>query len=384
MNTTLVCMVAALSATPFGDPWQPTGIESRWDSGTSAWTAAIRSQNQQSQSYQDYEELPTPNSGQTAPPTYAAPQGGGFVWPFSSGPPNYDPFLGQPGNGTPYGGSPGVYSYGANGPQPYRFGWSQRYNVGVLPNEHTERGLGDFGIFEFDAEWQYTQPWVLGLIKSVRQEFNLRTWDGPTGSPSVPTVALPGQVFRFGWDVELATPANGPWAFQVAFNPSLNTDFEQGLSSDAWNFDGRGMVFLRTSPQWMYVFGAGFWDRVHDRVIPYAGVVWTPDDRWEWRILFPRSRVSYFLGSPWGFSTWLYARGEYHVEAYEIQLETTGAREKFELSDWRILFGARADNGWASLFYELGVVFGRHTEFLHDTPSFDIGTGFITRAGLQF
>ena len=157
----------------------------------------------------------------------------------------------------------------------------------------------------------------------------------------------------------MATPANSAWSTSIAFNPSINSDLEQGLGSNAWNWDGRAMMFFRVAPQWTWVVGAGFWDRVNDRVIPYAGAIWVPDDRWEWRMVLPEPRVSYYIGRPCNLPTWFYARAEYHVEAYEIQLETTGAREKVELEDWRILLGLRFDNGFYSSFVEAGWIFGR-------------------------
>lgn len=374
----LVYLVAILASTP------PAA-----DSGQSIYTLSepfqtvIRAQ----APIQQYEESPgSPNGTGTyvGPPIYA-PESGYYQ------PGVQDPFLAQPGAvpqynpSGQYGANPSTYYFGANGPQPYRLNqWISRYDAGYLPNESTEKGLGDFGVFEFDAEWEYSTPLSWGWIFSFIQEYDLRTWDGPTGSATVPTVALPGQVHRLGWDFELASPGNYPLSVQLGFNPSINTDFQNGLSSNAWNFDSRGIIFFRTTPNFMLAAGAGFWDRVNDKVIPYAGFVWTPDDRWEWRLVLPQPRVSYFLGTPWGFATWLYARAEYHVEAYEIQLQTTGVREKVELEDWRALIGIRNDNGWYSSFIEGGWVFGREVDFKNGTPGFDISSGFITRAGLRF
>lgn len=384
MNASLVCLVAALSTAPPEGDW--TAVETP----STDFAAAVRGQNPNGQPYEEfpyqYEEVPG-GSAPTSPsaPSTVAPSGGAPVTPYQQPSQPYDPFLGQaPVGPRPMPGHSGGPTFGANGPQPYRLGWTPRLSAGLLPDVSTERGLGNFGVFELDTALQKAERWPwCGAIKSFTQEFNLRLWDGPESTPGLAT-ALPGQVFRFGWDFELATPANHPWSLQVGFNPSINSDFEDNLTSDAWNWDGRGILYFRPSPHLMWAFGAGYWDRVNDKVIPYAGFVWTPDDRWEWRILFPRSRVSYFLGTPWGFSSWLYARGEYHIEAYQIELETTGAREKVEIEDWRILLGVRTDNGWVAGFLEAGWVFGRNVAFLHGTPGFDPTTGFIARAGLRF
>jgi hypothetical protein len=332
-----------------------------------------------------YDEVPGSAGGapiqQGPPQTYVQPPNavpdGPVIAPGPLTTPGADPFL----NG------PGAVPSGActSGPQPYRLNrWINRYDVGWLPNSHASNGLGSLGIFETNAEWEYNTPVFINWIFGFTQQFNYRAWEGPQTSPALSAVALPGSVYRVGWDLKLATPANYQWSALLAFNPSINSDFEQSLSRNAWNLDGRGMIFFRQTPQWTWVLGAGYWDRVHDKVIPYAGVIYTPNPRWEWRILFPESRISYLLGQPYGFATWFYARGEYHSEAYEIMAPITGGREQVEITDWRILMGFRFDNGWVSSFIEAGWVFNRDVDYRYATPDFDVRSGFIGRIGLRF
>jgi len=228
-------------------------------------------------------------------------------------------------------------------------------------------------------------------VYSFTQELDFRWWDGPTSSRSAPpplfAAGFSEQFYRIGWDFEIASPGNGPWSYQVAFNPSLNTDFRRSPTADAWNLDGRAILFYRPNPQWTYALGAGYWQRVHNYFIPYAGVIWTPDDRWEYRLVFPEPRISYFLGKPGGLPTWAYVRGEFHVEAYETELEYYSVydrREKMELRDWRLAAGLRSDNGWISTFIEAGIVFDRQVSFLRDTPGFDIGNGLFGRVGIRY
>ena len=395
MNATLLCCAALAAALP-SDESAPSVYRP-----SPAFQVAIRGQTP------TFDSLPAP--GET-PPAYQAPAGtvppaagypadGTFLAPGQQGPPgalNYDPFLsGVAVPQSPYAGN-GLYSFGANGAQPYRFGWTTRMDFGLLPKESSSNGLGGIRVFEFDLDLEHTRQLSSGWISSVTHEFDLRSWDGPTssrtGPPGIAHAGFPEELYRFGWDLELATPANqGPWSVQLAFNPSFNTDFQQGMSSDAWNFDGRGILFFRSSPYWLWAFGAGFWDRVHNRVIPYAGVIWTPDDRWEWRMVFPEPRVSYFLGNVWGVASWFYVRGQYNVEAYEVTLKDRTSRsaafprrEQMEVEDWRVLAGWRADNGFMTSFIEAGWVFDRQVEFLNGTSDFDISSGFIARAGFRY
>lgn len=312
-----------------------------------------------------------------------SPFSGGNVAPFQQPPLTYDPFLVEPSDPGPFSPSfPGGLSVGTNGPQPYRFGWTQRYDMGYLPESNITGDLGELEIFEFNAEWEYTKPEMQGWIGSITPEFGLRTWEGPDGRPGFP-VDLPGSAFHFGLDFELETPATAPYSVQIGFTPQVNSDLEDNLTSTAWYWDGRGIVFFRASPTLMVGLGALYWDRLHDRLLPYGGIIYTPDDRREYRLMFPESRASRFLGTPMGVPTWIYARAEYHIEAYQIHRERLGRPGEVELIDWRFLAGFRTDTGYVGSFLEAGWVVGRHVNF-DTTPGFDVSSGFITRAGLRF
>lgn len=362
MNAQILVMLAALAADPADAP------VTTFRSIVPQFEAAIRGQ---TPTYEDDAAL----GASSAPAqTYAAP------------PQNYayDPFVGgQPPMGM-YGGGmiDQGYSFGPLGSQPYRFGWSSRYDVGVINNAPTSNGFGDFGVFEFNGALRHSTGWPATMpswIFSVTPEFNYRSWQGPN------LVDLPENVFRFAGDFELATPGNAPWSMQLGFTPAFVTDFEASPNSDAFNWDGRAVLFFRASPQLMLVGGAAYWDRVDDQVIPYAGIVWTPNDYWEFRLLYPKSRISLFLGNALGVPTWIYGGVEYTAEAYQIDLiASNGRAEKIEIRDYRAMFGIRTEGGGVSSFAEVGWVFAREAEFLYNTPAFDISPALMARLGIRF
>lgn len=276
-------------------------------------------------------------------------------------------------------GAPFASVQGINGAQPFRFGWTRRVDVAYIPEQGTSSAgggsRGDFGVFEVNAEARYTAPLPTQWVMSFAPQFNLRNWSGPSAPD------LPGDVYRFGLDLRLTTPTTGPFTAELGFNPSLNTDFNQSPGSDAWNWDGHGAIFVRTSPRTLVVLGALFWDRVDDMVLPYAGVVFTPNDYFEIRALFPEAEVSMFLGTPWGVPQWLYVNGEYHVESYEIG--DAGGRQ-VQLQDWRVMLGIRSDSGGVQSFLEGGWVFDREIEFGRGGGNFEVSSGFLARFGIKF
>jgi len=354
------------------------GWPSEQTNGSAVWYV-IRGQN--SSPYDEQPGTGTPAPGYVSPSPWLP---GTPVNPFLQPPPQ-DPFLAPPGAppaAMPWGGM----MFGATGPQPFRFGWMGRVDVGYIPNRSADDANGDFGVFETDVELKYTAPVLPGIIGSLAPQFNYRAWDGPLSvpNPGGGFSSLPGSAYRIGLDVILQTPANAPWSALIAFNPSVNSDFKNSVTGDAWQWDGRGMLFWRVTPQWMLVGGAGFLDRVNDRVIPYAGFVFIPNDIWEFRILYPESRISLFLGNYWGWSYWLYARGEYHIEAYEIDNELLGQRDRVELEDYRLLIGLKTDAFGLSGYVEVGWILGRDIDYGISKATFHPGTGFIVRGGVRF
>ena len=311
-------------------------------------------------------------------PAIMAPSNG-VMTPFSgagvSDPVLYspDPVLGGPGTTT---------LSGVNGPQPYRLGYTPRFDYTYLASAGTNSpNVGKFESNNFDFELAHTMPVGPGWAFTSTPQAGMRLWEGPI------TVDLPGAVYRLGWDLTLAAPLSGPWSMQLDFNPSINSDFGESLGSEAWNLDGNAMFFYRTSPQLMWVLGAGYWDRVDNIFLPYAGVVWNPNDLWELRLLFPKTRISYFLGNIGNGAHWIYASGEYHVESYQIEAPGLGERQQVQLSDWRVGVGLRSDHGWYDKSIEVGYVFGRQAEFLRNTasyPNFDINSTFMVHYSVRF
>lgn len=325
------------------------------------------------------------------------------TWNAFSPPVVSDPFL-QPGYGqqgygmqgygmqqSPYGGytqgvpPQGMTTYGANGAQPYRFGWQNRLDVLWLPGEAVTSPVpgaaGDVGIFGVDYELAYGTPFLPGWVLNWTNQFSYRNWDGPGG-----LIRQPRDLYRFGIDFEMETPQAGPFSISLGVTPSINTD----LDADAWDqgfqIDGRGILFFQLDQYWTLGLGAQYWDRVDDRIIPWAGLIYR-DDYWEWQLMYPEARISVFLGNEAYWAKWAYVRAEYHVEAYGIESSFNGgavAETQFEVEDYRVLGGFKMDAGYYNWFIEGGWIFNREVKFANATPGYEIGSGFIGQIGIRF
>lgn len=423
MNTSLVFCVLALSSSwtpPSAPDLDPSAVFRRSEpsglfEATALPSTVIRAQSpplQLADGMGDEEPI-----RRNIPPTYETPAKSAPVTqppatPSNSNPtysaPYEEPQSNQPAlmlqqtdpNATPYMTAPlpGVSTWGANGPQPYRLGYSLWADVGWLPARPTDlANASKFEVLEANIGLNHTIPtWWSPWLFSLEHQLGYRSWSGPISTADPARVDLPANAYRLGWDIRFDTPLNSqfaPFALTLAFNPSINSDFHQTLTREAYNVDGRGIFIWQLDPHFQLALGAGFWDRVRDRVIPYAGFVWLPDDRWEFRIMWPQSRIQYYRGNHMGEDVWLYVNGEYHIESYQIGSSVfdpaapapgiASRADQVEFEDYRILIGLRKSNPIMSGFIEGGWVFGRHVNQRFG-PDFQVNSGFIGRIGIRF
>ena len=331
--------------------------------------------------------------GQTLPnATYGVPTYPDSTWNAFSPPISSDPFAPganpvqpympyAPGFGNPYagfGGQQPYTTYGANGPAPYRRGWHNQLDLEWLPGQEVTGAVGKMEQFGVDYDLGYTGSFYPGWMLTWTNEFRLRNWDGPRSGPG-----LPGKAFRFGWDFELESAQQGPVNVKLGITPSINSDLHDSLDSTAYQLDGRGMFIFQMDPYWTTVLGVGYWDRVKDRVIPYAGFVYR-DDFWEWRLMYPETTISLFLGNEPMWAKWMYFRVEHHVEAYDVEI-AGGGSDQVELNDWRAMLGFRMDAGTYSWIIEGGWVFDRDVDFgIAANTDFAPESGFIGRIGWRY
>lgn len=282
-----------------------------------------------------------------------------------------------PGYYDPYGWQG---SYGTDGYQPWRLGWTLYHDFAVLPFSAVTGGTtGSMKMVEWNSNMRLSELIAPGVLFNGTGWFNAHYWDGPGG------IALPGQVDQISAELELGFFNDGPWSAQVAFHPQIVDGYDQKLNSYAINIDGRAIVSYLSSPNWTFVGGVAFWDRVNVLVIPHVGAVWTPNNRWELRLLYPRSRISYYLGQFGATDVWIYGVAEYTAEAWQADIgEPVVTYDRIQLTDDRLSLGVRWDKGRHSIYVEAGWVFNRQAKFAGPTPNFNLSDVGMVRAGFRF
>jgi hypothetical protein len=233
-------------------------------------------------------------------------------------------------------------------------------------------------IVEWNSNVRFSQVIHPGVLFNLTAWLDGRWWDGPGG------INLPGQVDQYSTDLEFGFFIDGPWSGQIAFHPQIVKTYGSPLDGNAVNLDGRAIATYKAAPEWSFVFGVAIWDRVDTMVVPHAGVIWTPDNRWEIRALFPKSRVSYLLGSWRKADFWIYGQYEYTAESWQVYLSETQPSERIQLTDDRMTLGLRWDEGRYSFFTEAGYVFDRQAKFAGSSPGFNLGETGMIRFGIRY
>ena len=303
--------------------------------------------------------------------------------------PGMTPYMNTPVGALNAYGQPKTEAFGINGPQPYRYGWREKMDLGFNGKAGTDNpDIGGFSIGEFNATKGWTNRGRAGWTYSLTPELNYRWLEGPTGPPG-----LPASLFRFGSGGTLASPFEDGFSIEFSAGVYLASDFENSLNSHAWQFDAGVVGYLQLRRDLLFAFGFQYWDRVDDVFIPVGGFIWQASDLVEVRATFPRASIDVFIGTPFGAPTWVYLNGEFRVEGYQVGLEqprvagagigTTG----IQILDWRALLGTRWESGWLVSFVEAGVIFGREVEF--DSRDgvdrdFDVDASFIGRFGFKW
>lgn len=262
---------------------------------------------------------------------------------------------------------------------PFRLGLMGYNDVFVVPTVQTTGSAnGRFGLIEADSWVRYPFYLQPDVLLNLTGNWNAVYWNGP-GSPR-----LAAQAELYSLDLETVFLGNGPWTTSFAFHPQIVTDYEHPLTRHGFNFDGRAVSMYRASPEWLYVMGIAFWDRVDLFVIPEVGAVWTPNANWEVRLLFPRSRVNFRICQTPESQTWVYGGLEFTVDSYQVDSQNLAGSDRVQFRNWEAVWGIRNDRSRATWMLEAGIIFARRVSFESATPAFNVHSTGIFRVGLWF
>ena len=138
-----------------------------------------------------------------------------------------------------------------------------------------------------------------------------------------------------------------------------------------------------------YALGVTYLDSGWSKIVPIAGVIYTPSDDVEYQLVFPTPRVSWRLNNftpvPGSDEGWVYVAVDYGNEAWAFK-DPNGTADVLAYRDYRVMLGfEHRIVGGISHRVEIGYVFNRDIKVASISGD-DIrqGSTFLVRAGLSY
>jgi len=201
------------------------------------------------------------------------------------------------------------------------------------------------------------------------------------------TPDVPSQVYdsyiQFRWFRRLSPQ----WLIDLSVTPGVYSDFDQS-NDDALRITGHAVAMFTWSPALKFVGGVAYLNREDYRILPAAGLIWTPTEDVKLELLFPKPELAWRLraiGPPTdAIEDWIYLAAEFGGGRWAVT-RASGAEDVLFYSDVRILLGLehKQIRGIDSRV-EIGYVFAREIEYERQNREYDLSDGILLRAGFTY
>lgn len=169
---------------------------------------------------------------------------------------------------------------------------------------------------------------------------------------------LPSRVYDAFLEIRWLRPITHWLTADLAVTPGVYSDF-QANTGEEFRLTGRGLALIDSNPVTKWVLGVAYVNRTNVRLLPVAGVIWTPADFAKIELIMPQPRIALKL-NPCGTGEWWgYVGGEFGGGMWAIERDF-GAPDRVTYNDLRLLVGIEKRNYvGSSLRAEVGYVFDR-------------------------
>ncbi|MBW3540281.1 MAG: hypothetical protein KY476_08420 [Planctomycetes bacterium] len=208
--------------------------------------------------------------------------------------------------------------------------------------------------------------------------YGIRFLDGPTRSD------LPPRLFELHYGFKWRDAVSDEFGYEVAVAPGLYTDFEDS-AREGYRMRGHGYGYLALNDRLQVALGATYLDRETTKLLPVAGVIWTPDDCTRLSLLFPQPRAARRVRRDGRSETWIYAAGEYGGNSWAIERAGSGRPDVITLDELRLSVGVETFTAEDhSSFIEVGWLFDRSLGYKSGLGDFRPGDALMLRSGGRF
>lgn len=201
--------------------------------------------------------------------------------------------------------------------------------------------------------------------------------------PSDP--GLPSQLYENWIQARWLTKIGNRFGVDLAVAPGWYSDFVND-SSQAFRITGHGFGAWEANADLRIVAGVIYLDRHDVNMLPAGGLLWTPDEKRRFELVFPRPRMAWKISENQHSAHWLYLAGEFGGNQWAVRRDS-GANDVVVYHDYRLLLGlerrpAELGLNWR---FETGWVTGRLVEYyITDTADYHPSDTFLVRCGIWY
>ncbi|MDR1384088.1 MAG: DUF6268 family outer membrane beta-barrel protein [Planctomycetaceae bacterium] len=171
---------------------------------------------------------------------------------------------------------------------------------------------------------------------------------------------MPGTTFGTFLDAWLEPEINDRFRFDVLGRVGIYSDLKK-FSGKSLAISGRGRVYYQYENNIELMLGVQYINREHVKMLPTFGVIWTPNEKTEWHLIFPDPRLYRYLGNTNDTAWWGYVRGEYGGGSWGVKT-FNGDVIRTDYNDIRVAMGLEFRNKpkqCLSGHFEIGGAFNR-------------------------
>jgi hypothetical protein len=242
-----------------------------------------------------------------------------------------------------------------------------------------------FNDLETSATFAVPPGWSTNPIL-LTPGFGLHLWDGPP-SHGPGSADLPAQTYDAFLDTAWDPQFSPFFSAELGVRVGVYTDFHT-LNSKSLRVMGRGLGVVNISPTLQLKLGVVYIDRIHIKLLPAGGVIWTPDPDTRWEFFFPRPKYTHRFNTTGTYQWWYYTTAEYGGGSWTIQ-RAAGGSDQFDYDDIEISSGIEwvPEGSPTALrgYLEYGTALERDLYYRNAPPQhLDLRNTVFVRAGISF
>ncbi len=312
------------------------------------------------------------------------------------------PNMGNWGNGNSFGwnGNPnnsGFNNWWNNTSSSLGYGTSQVMRVfqGVRLRHTWLSGTSGFNdkpvnsveINDTDVSLVFAIPNFLNSTRSlyIIPSYSQHLWDGPKNGTS----HLPGSAFSgfidTGWDTNPMQTLGVELGVRVGVFSAFDA-----ISSDSIYIQGKAVGRLRLTPTATAKFGVIYLDRNKVKLLPLAGILWSPNPDSRFDLVFPEPKIAHYVSTLGNTDVWWYTTAYYGGGAWTIK-HADNTKDEIDINDIRVMLGlefGRSEQmrqGFRLGFVEAGYAFNRELIYRNRTAStLDLPDSIVIRGGFSY